>query len=747
MIGSTILHYKILEKLGEGGMGVVYKAKDTKLGRTVALKFLPDSFSADEEAKKRFLREAHSASMLDHPNICTIYEINDTEDGQLFISMAFYEGETLRDKIAKGPIEIEEAIKITLQICEGLEKAHKNEIIHRDIKPANIFITNDGIVKILDFGLAKAKGQTQLTKMGSTLGTVDYMSPEQATGNLVDKRTDIWSLGVMFYEMITGQRPFGGEYEQAVIYSILNEEPKSVSTLRSEIPDEFEKIVIKSLNKNLSDRYQDMNTLWSDLQKFKKKNNHITTSISNKGSDVLPSIAVLPFVNLSADPENEYFSDGLTEELINSLTQLKGLRVVARTSSFAFKGKEIDIRNIGNQLNVQKVLEGSVRKAGNRIRITAQLINIEDGYHEWSERYDRNLEDVFAIQDEISAEIAGKLKSEIARRPTSAVKEKRPDLEAYELYLKGRYYFNRFSPETTNKALECFSEAISIDPDFAPAHAGMADMYIFLTNPVGTLDNNIAMPKAKAAAEKAIELDPHLSDAYVSMGSIATFYEWDSAKAHHYFNRAIELNVNSAYARMWYELAFSLLDQDFDGALSQLRTALDLDPLNMFILGRMGYVYVYKYEFDKAVAFFKKMIEYAPEHAAGYHGLQDAYGLQGKYDLAIQAGEKAINIGTKAPNYVIGTLGLYYGRSGNMKSANEVLNMLLQRSESETVSTFWIAVIYLGMGQYDKMFELFDEAFEKHDSNLLYLFVPVFDPIRDDPRFIALHKKLGLKPQ
>jgi len=741
MLGKTISHYKILEKLGEGGMGIVYKAQDTKLDRFVALKFLPSHLTKSDADKARFLQEAKAAAALNHTNVCTIHEIHD-EGENPFIVMEYVEGETLQARIKEKGKGIKQIINIAIQIAEALKAAHKKGIIHRDIKSENIMVTETGQVKVMDFGLARMRGAAKLTKTGSTIGTVAYMSPEQAKGDQVGKWTDIWSFGVVLYEMSTGQLPFSGDYDQAVIYAILNEEPEPPSSVNSGIPSELDQMIIKAMKKEIKNRYQKIDNIINDLKSLETI---IRTPKDNVPEEnPLPSIAVLPFVNMSADPENEYFSDGLTEELINALTGLKNCRVVARTSAFAFKGKQVDIRQVGEQLGVQKVLEGSVRKSGKRIRITAQLINVENGYHSWSEKYDRDLEDVFAIQDEIAAEIAGKLKSEFTNIPHLLDKEKRPDIEAYELYLKGRYYFNKFSSGWGRQALKCFQEAVSLAPDFAQAHAALAEAYIFLTNPFGTLDNQIAMPKAKSAAERALELDAELSEAYVSMGSIATFHEWDSARAHHFFDKAITLNANDVNARLWYELALSLLDQDFDEALAQMNAALELDPLNLLILVRTGYVYLYKYDFDTALTYYNRIIQIEPALAAGYHGLQDIYGIQGKYDLAIEAGEKAVKLGNNEPP-IIADLGLYCGRSGNTARANEILNSLLDRSRKEPISPFWIAVAYLGLGQLDKMFEWFDKALEKHDSNLLYLFAPPFDPIRKDPRFIALRKKIGFK--
>jgi len=379
MIDKLISHYKIIEELGRGGMGVVYKAEDTKLKRNVALKFLPPELTRDPEARQRFIHEAQAASSLDHNNVCTIYEIDETEEGQTLIAMACYEGETLKGKIQRGSLKIEEAIDIAIQVVQGLTKAHERGIVHRDIKPGNILITEDGVVKIIDFGLAKLAGRVKITKTGTTIGTVAYMSPEQSRGQEVDHRTDIWSLGVILYEMVTGQLPFKGEYEQAVVYSIMNEEPEPISGMDTEC----ERIIRKALTKSSEERYQYVEEILADLKSLRKKIEAEILEKQFRKTKPKPSIAVLYFRNMSADPEQEFFCEGMAEEIINSLTQIKDLQVAARTSAFTFKGREADIREIGRKLNVDKILEGSVRKVGNRLRIMAQLINVEDGYHLW----------------------------------------------------------------------------------------------------------------------------------------------------------------------------------------------------------------------------------------------------------------------------------------------------------------------------------------------------------------------------
>jgi serine/threonine protein kinase len=456
MIGNTISHYKILERLGAGGMGVVYKAEDTKLGRTVALKFLPSDLTRDSEAKKRFIQEARAASALDHPNICTVHEIDETAEGQLFIAMTCYEGESLKAKIERGPLKLDEALDIAVQIAQGLAKAHEQKIIHRDIKPANILITKDGLVKIVDFGLAKLAGRTKLTRTGATPGTASYMSPEQLRGGEADHRSDIWALGVVLYEMTTGETPFKGDYEQAVSYSIVNEPSKPIRNLRPEVPAEMERLIEKTLAKDPNERYQKTTELLGALQALKRRFESRAADAGHSDEKSIPSIAVLPFTNMSPDPENQYFGDGLAEELINALAQIKGVRVAARTSAFRFREEEVDIREIGEKLNVGTVLEGSVRKAGSRLRITAQLINIEDGYHIWSERFDREMRDIFDIQDEITRAIVDQLRVElVGPKDRPLVSSCTENLEAYSAFLKGRYTGTVSRPKDGRRVSSC----------------------------------------------------------------------------------------------------------------------------------------------------------------------------------------------------------------------------------------------------------------------------------------------------
>ncbi len=740
MIGKNISHYKILEKIGEGGMGVVYKAEDTKLKRRVALKFLPNELTKGEEAKQRFIQEAQAAAALDHPNICTVYEIDEAKlapaeagEGQTFIAMSYLEGQSLSQKLKAGPLKIDEALAIADQVARGLQKAHEKGIVHRDIKPANIMLTEEAQVKIMDFGLAKLSWGVDLTKTATIMGTVAYMSPEQARGEQVDHRTDIWSFGAMLYEMLTGERPFKTTHDQAVLYSILNEEPIPVTKIKKDIPQELGRIVQKSLEKDPEKRFSDMSTLLADLRAVDRP--QVSVSAGK------PSIAVLPFVNMSTDPENEYFSDGLAEDLISALTKITDLHVVARTSSFAFKGEKVDIREIGQKLNVDNLLEGSVRKVGNRVRITAQLIKVKDGYHLWSERYDRDMEDVFAIQDEITEKIMDKLLVALDVRG-KLPEEKRPvDLEAYNLYLKGRYCLNKFEMD---KALAYFKQAIEKDPEYALAYASVAEVYTLFSTGFDILPSKDAMPKARGAAQKALELDPNLAEAYVSLGLVALSYDWDRKATKDHFQKALELNPNSASAHQWFEFHWTYLEANLDQATAHLERAHELDPLNFLIKIRLGFMSIFRRDYDHALDQFEKLLDFEPNYALLYLSIATAYVCKGMYDEAIAYGKKMLEFGPPVVA-AIGNMGWFYALAGKKDKAKEFLAELEERSKKGYVSHFWAGGITLCLGELDKAFEWFEKACDERDGNMLYFTIPpVFDPVRSDPRYKNILKKMGL---
>ncbi|MFC2142369.1 protein kinase [Acidobacteriota bacterium] len=737
--GKTIAgKYKIIEEIGRGGMGVVYRAEDTRLKRTVALKFLPPELIQDKESKQRFIQEAQAAAALNHPHICTIHEV-DEDEGQTFICMEYIEGQTLKDKLTSGPLTIDEASDIATQVALGLEKAHKKSIIHRDIKPANIMI-NDGQAKITDFGLAKLSWGIDLTKTSTIMGTVAYMSPEQAKGEEVDHRTDIWSLGALLYEMLTGERPFKKNQEHALIYEILNEEPLSIKSYVSDVPRSLEQVILRSLKKDTVDRYKDIRELILDL-----KSSPSVTLPKYKNS-----IAVLPFTDLSPGKDQEYFCDGVAEELINALTQIGELKVASRTSSFQFKGKGLDIREIGKKLEVAAVLEGSVRKAGNRVRITAQLIDITDGYHIWSEKFDRDLDDIFSIQDEISLAIVEKLKIKLLGvEKARLTKRHTENQEAFNLYLKGRFFWNKRFEGVLLQAMDCFRQAIDIDPLFALAYAAMAECYCDLGF-FGYAPPHDIYPKGKAAANKALEIDKELGEAHTSLGWIKTFYDWDWPGAEREFQKALKLCPDYATAHSWYGWCLCVVGR-FDEAVAETEEALKLDPVSLMINSMHGLVLGLNGQHDEAVEQCQKTIKMDPNFAFGHVNLGHVYsimavrGEENAWDSAVASFQKGLDA-AKGSTYGEGLLGNAYGQSGQGKKAKDVLLHLEELSQERFVSPMHIMFVYLGLNNLDKVFEYIDKAAEIQASLLVLLKEwPTFENVRSDPRGQAILKRIGLK--
>ena len=760
MLGKTISHYKVIEKIGQGGMGEVYKAEDTRLGRHVAVKFLPERFAENRQALERFRREARAASALNHPNICVIYDIGEHE-GQPFIVMEYLEGHTLRTRMAGKPLEQTDLLELAIQMAGALAAAHEKGIIHRDLKPENVFVTEDERVKLLDFGLAKlaaggsdASQETaeNLTATGMTVGTPYYMSPDQLLDKVLDSRSDIFSFGVLLYEMATGTLPFKGNDLSALFNEILNKAPTLPTELNPGLPEGLGQLLNKTLKKDREQRHQSAKELMADLRRVKQDGHSpsTTAAVASTAEKVQPSIAVLPFVNMSPDPDNEYFSDGLAEELINALTQLSGLRVVSRTSAFSFKGMNQSISEIGRQLNADTILEGSVRKAGSRLRITAQLVNAADGYHLWSVRYDREMEDVFDLQDEIARKIVEKLKVKLVRDSQEPlVKRYTENVEAYNQYLRGRYHLNQRTEHSVLKAIECFQQAASEDSNYALPYAGLAEAYILLNIDCPRLfcekNPSEMVAKAKEAARKAIELDDSCAEAHVALALVYYRLDWNWKGAEEEFRLALELNDGLAIAHHQYAMYLASVKR-WDEALAEINRAHELDPLSPIISTAVARILHFSRRFDEAIDQCQRTLELNSEFLGAYFDLGLTYIEKRMYPEAIAALKKLGEL-SGDPKRGLMELTWTYSRMGERAKALKLLKKLTALSKTEDLPRVSLAFLHIELGDQDRAFELLEDGYVLKDSNLVYLQCePKFDPIRDDPRFHDLLRRMNLQP-
>jgi serine/threonine protein kinase/Flp pilus assembly protein TadD len=740
--GATFAaRYQIIEELGKGGMGNVYRVLDKKLNEEVALKVIKPEISSDDRTIERFSNELRLARKIGHKNVGRMFELME-DDGTHFITMEYVAGEDLDSFIRRsGQLTIGKALSIARQVCEGLEEAHRLGVVHRDLKPANIMIDKMGEARIMDFGIARSLETKGLTGTQVMIGTPAYMSPEQAAGEDVDYRSDIYSFGIILYEMVTGRVPFGGDTPLSVCMKHKTEKPPDPRKMEPQIPESLSRLILKCLEKDKEKRYQNAGELLSALHNIAVGNLKGKQVVGKKEEK---SIAVLPFTDLSPQKDLEYFCDGIAEELISALAKVKLLQVASRTSSYQFKGKGYDISEIGKKLNVQTVLEGSLRKAGNRIRITAQLVDVANGYHVWSEKYDRDMEDIFAIQDEISLAIVEKLRVQLLKEEKEALAKRHTDnIEAYHAYLKGRYFWNRRYEGGLQKSLEFFNNAIATDPAYGLAYAGIADSYNLL-GLYSWLPPKEAYSRAKAAAEKALEIDDTLGEAHASLGWIRCFFDWDWSAAEREFKRAIDLNQNYATAHEWYGL-FLATQRRFDEAIREINRAQELDSLSLIISAIVGVIFYLARRYDEALGQFRETLEMDPNFSVAYLYQGEVYLSQAMWKEAIDAFQKGVALSPES-TFAVGSLGSAYGMSGQKDKALKIMQRLDELEKERYVSPLYRAMISMGLAENDQSFEHLEKAYLERESYLTFLKEwPLFDSLRSFPRFAALLEKIDLE--
>ncbi|HTP12268.1 MAG TPA: protein kinase [Bacteroidota bacterium] len=777
MAPISLSRYKIFEELGRGGMGIVYRAEDLKLHRIVALKFFPEDVTVSEPAVERFQREAEAISAMNHPNIATLYDCDET-DGRMFLALEFLPGGTLKSKVKRHrsketQFTVKEVLDYGIQLAEGLAHAHKRQIVHRDVKTDNVMLTEEGRVKITDFGLAKLIGARQLTRSESTVGTAAYMSPEQIRAEVVDHRSDIFSLGVVLYELLTTHMPFRAEHEAALAYTIIHEDPSPVESYRTDAPEPLVRIIKQCLEKERERRYQNADEVAADLRRlregstvsFRRVVQHSTLPwvaaaavLIAAGAYLLISpwrtggaqgktIAVLPFSNMSGNPEDEYFSDGMTEDILTHLGKIGSLRVISRTTMMQFKGTRKSVREIGSELHAEFVLEGSVRRSADQVRITAQLIDAKNDEHIWAETYDKELKQIFVIQSDVAQAIATALQATLSPSEKERIEKKfTNNLEAYDLYLKGRYNWNKRMPDKLKMGIDLFHQAIAMDSSYALAYAGLADSYTILGN-FNLFSPGQMYPEAKVAALRALALDNNLAEAHASLAFATMNYDWDWPAAESELKRAIEIDPNYSTARSWYALLLTVTGRFEEAALVR-KKALELDPLSPVINADIGLTLYFARRYDEAIEQFLRTLEIDPTFVLTNILLAGAYEQKKMYAEAI-ANLQTVTMGLSfaAIHHPIPilVLGHVFAVSGRKDDALNMLEIADQMSASQYVAPYWMGVLSIGLGEKDQALTWLEKAFKEHDGSMVFLKVdPVFDPIRSDPKFIDLLHRMKL---